>query len=61
MRTRGLDIGVNAKRQAADAAMRAETNGVIDRWGKRANVEESPTDAILPHITYEMSLRRLPG
>src|SRR5271170_4317487 len=32
VRTRGLDIGINAKRQAADAVIRAEAKGVIDRW-----------------------------
>jgi hypothetical protein len=35
VRTRGLDIGINAKRQAADAAMRAEAEGVIDRWNEQ--------------------------
>jgi hypothetical protein len=35
VRTRGLDIGINAKRQAADAAMRAEAKGVIDRWNEQ--------------------------
>jgi hypothetical protein len=35
VRTRGLDIGINAKRQAADAAVRAEAKGVIDRWNEQ--------------------------
>jgi hypothetical protein len=30
MRTRGLDIGINAKRQVADAAARAEAKAVIE-------------------------------
>src|SRR5271156_6237556 len=32
VRTRGLAISINAKRQAADAAMR---RGVIDRWNEQ--------------------------
>jgi hypothetical protein len=32
VRTRGLDIAINAKRQVADAAARAEVMGVIERW-----------------------------
>jgi hypothetical protein len=32
VRTRGLDIAINAKRQVADAAARAEAQGVIERW-----------------------------
>jgi len=35
IRTCGLDIGINAKRQAADAAIRAEAKGVIDRWNEQ--------------------------
>jgi hypothetical protein len=35
IRTRGLDISINAKRQAADGAARAETKGVVDRWNER--------------------------
>jgi len=31
VRTRGLDISVNAKRQVADAAARAEAQAVIER------------------------------
>jgi hypothetical protein len=30
--TRGLDISINAKRQEADHAARAEAKGVVDRW-----------------------------
>jgi hypothetical protein len=35
IRTRGLDISINAKRQAADSAERAEARGVIDRWNEQ--------------------------
>jgi hypothetical protein len=35
VRTRGLDISINAKRQVADAAARAEAKGVIDRWNEQ--------------------------
>ncbi len=35
MRTRGLDISLNAKRQVADAAARAEAQGVIERWNEQ--------------------------
>jgi hypothetical protein len=31
IRTRGLDISINAKRQEADRAARAEAKGVVDR------------------------------
>jgi hypothetical protein len=34
VRTRGLDISVNAKRQVADAAARAEAQAVIERWNE---------------------------
>jgi hypothetical protein len=34
VRTRGLDIAVNAKRQVADAAARGEAQGVIERWNE---------------------------
>jgi hypothetical protein len=30
VRTRGLDIAINAKRQVADAATRAEAKGVVE-------------------------------
>src|SRR5271168_1148989 len=33
--TRGLDTAINAKRRAADVAMRAEAKGVIDRWNEQ--------------------------
>ena len=32
VRTRGLDIAINAKRQVADAAARAEAKAVVERW-----------------------------
>jgi hypothetical protein len=32
VRTRGLDIVINAKRQVADGAARAEAKGVVERW-----------------------------
>jgi hypothetical protein len=35
VRTRGLDIAVNAKRQVPDAAARAEAKGVVDRWNEQ--------------------------
>jgi hypothetical protein len=35
IRTRGLDISINAKRQTADSAARAEAKGVVDRWNER--------------------------
>ena len=35
VRTRGLDIATNAKRQVADAAARAEAKAVIDRWNEQ--------------------------
>jgi hypothetical protein len=34
IRTRGLDIGIKAKRQA-DAAARAEAKAVIERWNEQ--------------------------
>jgi hypothetical protein len=35
IRTRGLDISINAKRQTADSAERAEAKGVVDRRNKQ--------------------------
>jgi hypothetical protein len=35
IRTRGLDIAINAKRQVADAAARAEAKAVIERWNEQ--------------------------
>jgi hypothetical protein len=35
VRTRGLDIAIGAKRQAADAAARAEAQAVIERWNEQ--------------------------
>jgi hypothetical protein len=35
VRTRGLDIAINAKRQVADTAARAEAKAVIERWNER--------------------------
>jgi hypothetical protein len=35
VRTRGVDIATNAKRQLADAAARAEAKAVIDRWNEQ--------------------------
>jgi hypothetical protein len=35
VRTRGLDIAINAKRQVADAATRAEAKGVVERWNEQ--------------------------
>jgi hypothetical protein len=35
VRTRGLDIATNAKRQVADAAARAEAKGVVERWNEQ--------------------------
>jgi hypothetical protein len=35
VRTRGLDIATNAKRQVADAAARAEAKAVIERWNEQ--------------------------
>jgi hypothetical protein len=35
VRTRGLDIAIGAKRQVADAAARAETKAVIERWNEQ--------------------------
>jgi hypothetical protein len=35
VRTRGLDIAINAKRQIADAAARAEAKGVVERWNEQ--------------------------
>ena len=35
IRTRGLDIAINAKRQEADRAARAEAKGVVDRWNEQ--------------------------
>jgi hypothetical protein len=35
VRTRGIDIAVNAKRQVADAAARAEAKAVIERWNEQ--------------------------
>jgi hypothetical protein len=35
IRTRGLDISINARQRAADSAARAEAKGVIDRWNEQ--------------------------
>ena len=35
VRTRGLDIATNAKRQVADAAARAEAKAVVERWNEQ--------------------------
>jgi hypothetical protein len=35
IRTRGLDIGINAKRQVTDAVARAEAKAVVDRWNEQ--------------------------
>jgi hypothetical protein len=35
VRTRGLDIATNAKRQVADAAALAEAKGVVERWNEQ--------------------------
>jgi hypothetical protein len=35
IRTRGLDIAIHTKRQAADAAARAQAKAVIDRWNEQ--------------------------
>ena len=35
VRTRGLDIVINAKRQVADAAARAEAKAVVERWNEQ--------------------------
>jgi hypothetical protein len=47
VRTRGLDIAINAKRQVADAAARAEAKGVVERWNEQLagsrNMRWSPT------------------
>jgi hypothetical protein len=47
IRTRGLDIGIKAKRQVADAAARAEAKAVIERWNEqlsaRRDILWSPT------------------
>jgi hypothetical protein len=35
VRTRGLDIAINTKRQVADAAARTEAKTVIERWNEQ--------------------------
>jgi hypothetical protein len=35
VRTRGLDITINAKRQVAEAAARTEAKGVVERWNEQ--------------------------
>jgi hypothetical protein len=35
IRTCGLDIGIRAKRQVADAAARAEAKAVIEGWNEQ--------------------------
>jgi hypothetical protein len=35
VRTRGLDIAINAKRQVADASARAEAKAVVERWNEQ--------------------------
>jgi hypothetical protein len=35
IRTRGLDIGIKARRQVADATARAEAKAVIERWNEQ--------------------------
>jgi hypothetical protein len=34
-RMRGLDIGINARRQVADSAASAEAKAVINRWNEQ--------------------------
>jgi hypothetical protein len=41
VRTRGLDIAINAKRQVADAAARAEAQRVIERWNEHCPPAET--------------------
>jgi hypothetical protein len=47
VRTRGLDIATNAKRQVADAAARAEAKALIERWNEQLSASRdmlwSPT------------------
>jgi hypothetical protein len=47
VRTRGLDTAINAKRQVADAAARAEAKAVIERWNEQLSASRdmlwSPT------------------
>jgi hypothetical protein len=51
VRTRGLDIAINAKRQVADAAARAEAKTVIERWNEQLSASRnmlwSPTHLAL--------------
>jgi len=35
VRTRGLDIAINAKRQVAHAAARAEAKAIIEHWNEQ--------------------------
>jgi hypothetical protein len=41
VRTRGLDIATNAKRQVADAAARAEAKGVVERWNEQLSASRN--------------------
>jgi hypothetical protein len=41
VRTRGLDIAINAKRQVADAAARAEAKGVVERWNEQVGASRA--------------------
>jgi hypothetical protein len=42
VRTQGLDIAINAKRQVADAEARAEAKAVIERWNEQLVVADDP-------------------
>jgi hypothetical protein len=57
VRTRGLDIAINAKRQVADAAACAEAKAVIERWNERLSASPdmlwSPTIAVWTGVTRD--------
>jgi hypothetical protein len=55
VRTRGLEIATDAKRQVADAVVRAEARGVVERWN-----EQRP-GRLCPHNGGEISSNWIPA
>jgi hypothetical protein len=57
IRTRWLDIAAGAKGAAADKAVRAEAEAVVERWNDQLALGRCPGSAPLPKL---LGLRALP-
>jgi hypothetical protein len=60
VRTRGLDIAINAKRQVADAAARAEAKAVIERlrrWGGKRDPAKPMARAGRLSVSGQLAVR----